>query len=96
MFPLDSFRLARTLACTAGVLTAASVACAAVGGPYSATAVLGLLACALGYAARYEARNVRATRRARRVRRNLQALNVVRLADFAAREHAAIYGEALT
>ncbi len=96
MFPLDSFRLARTLAVSAGVLAGSSVALAATGGPWRAVAVLAALACLLAYAAHYEARNVRATRRATRVRRNLQALNVVRLADFAAREHAAVYGEALS
>ncbi len=103
MFPLDSFRLARTLAATAGVLTASSVALAATTSLYSAAAVLAMLAPALGYGSRYEARNVRVNRRTARVRRNLQAVadaqaaqNTVRLADFRAREHAAIYGEVLS
>ncbi len=100
MFPLDSFRLARTLAATAAGVLTASVAFAATGGPYRAAAALAIVACLLAYAARYDAENVRANRRTARVRRQtlarseaIAARNVIRLADFAAREHAAIYGE---
>ncbi len=66
MFPLDSFRLARTLAATAGVLACSSVDLAATGVPFAAAAVLAVLAGLLGYGARYEARNVRRYKRSMR------------------------------
>ncbi len=66
MFPLDSFRLARTLAATAAGVLACSVALAAAGAPLRATLALAVLGAAAGYAARYDARNVRAQKRARR------------------------------
>lgn len=96
MFPLDSFRLARTLAATSAGVLAVSAALGATGAPYKATAALAALACLLAYAARYDAARIRKDRRRARLTRTFPRtiptppLKTSALIEFAARELAAL------